>query len=280
MNGWLNRIIELIKKKFRLFLTISFGIFLFVLFFQPFPIESFEFNNRLLIIAGLGAIVFFIMLIVSIIFTFVSFNADQKNKETNIPQYLSSFIIVAASSVAFEFYLHYVGLVSITFFVTLKVLLICIIPIVVIGLNELINELKQQNELLVIEKKIIQQHVEKYEDDILNRTIEFVSENISENFSLLIAEVVFIRSADNYVEIVYKEGEIFKKKLIRNTLKNIESQISQYSNFIRCHRICIVNRHYIEKLHKNNDNHWISIKGYDDHLPVSRQYLLKLRESL
>jgi DNA-binding LytR/AlgR family response regulator len=280
MSNWLDRIIKVIREKFRLFLTISFGIFLFVLFFQPFPIESFEFNNRLLIVAGLGAIVFLIMVIVSIIFTFVFFNTDKKNRESDIPQYLSSFIIVATTSVAYEFYLHFVGMISITFFITLKVVLICMIPIVVLGLNGLINELKQQNELLVIEKKIIQQHVEKYEDDILNRSIEFVSENISENFSLLIAEVAFIRSADNYVEIVYKEGEIFKKKLIRNTLKNIEIQISLYSNFIRCHRICIVNRHYIEKLNKSNDTNWLSIKGYDEHLPVSRQYLLKLKETL
>ena len=162
----------------------------------------------------------------------------------------------------------------------MKVVVICMIPPIILGLNDLFNELKEQNELLVIEKKIIQQHVEKYEDDILNRSIEFVSEKISENFSLLIAEVAFIRSADNYVEIVYKEGEIYKKKLIRNTLKNIESQINQYSNFIRIHRICIVNRHYIEKLHKSNDSHWLSIKGFDEHLPVSRQYLLKLKESL
>ena len=280
MNTRFDRIIIQIREKLRLFLTISFGIFLFILFFQPFPIDSFEFNNRLLIVAGLGAIVFFILVIISIIFTLVITENDVKNREVDLPQYLSGFIIMIITSIAFEFYLHYIGLVTLTLFITLKVVVICMIPPIILGLNDLFNELKQQNELLVIEKKIIQQHVEKYEDDILNRSIEFVSEKISENFSLLIAEVAYIRSADNYVEIVYKEGEIYKKKLIRNTLKNIESQINQYSNFIRIHRICIVNRHYIEKLHKSNDSHWLTIKGFDEHLPVSRQYLLKLKESL
>jgi hypothetical protein len=279
INGLL-KIVNLIKEKFRLFVTISFGIFLFILFFQPFPIDTFEFNNRLLIVAGLGAIVFIIMVIISAIFSLVVTDREVKKGEADLPQYFSGFVIMIITSAAFEFYLHYVGLVSLTLFITLKVVVICMIPPIIIGLNDLFDELKQQNDLLIIEKKIIQQHVEKYEDDILNRSIEFVSEKISENFSLLIAEVAFIRSADNYVEIVYKEGEIFKKKLIRNTLKNIESQISQYSNFIRCHRICIVNRHYIEKLHKNNDSHWLTIKGFDEHIPVSRQYLLKLKESL
>ena len=98
--------------------------------------------------------------------------------------------------------------------------------------------------------------------------------------TLFIAEIILIQSADNYVEIVYMEGENLKKKLIRNTLKNVELQIKQYSNFIRCHRTCIVNMHYIEKLNQDYSSHWITIKGYQERIPVSRQYLLKLREAL
>jgi DNA-binding LytR/AlgR family response regulator len=82
------------------------------------------------------------------------------------------------------------------------------------------------------------------------------------------------------VEIVYKEGTAYRKKLIRNTMKNIELQIRQYSNFIRCHRVCIVNLHFIEKLNRDEHNHWLTIKGLDEPIPVSRQYLLKLREAL
>ena len=80
--------------------------------------------------------------------------------------------------------------------------------------------------------------------------------------------------------ILNKEGDNYKKKLIRNTLKNIELQIKQYSNFLRCHRICIVNLHYIEKLVRYNNNHWLSIKGFEEPVPVSRQYLLKIKEAL
>ena len=142
------------------------------------------------------------------------------------------------------------------------------------------KEFKQQNESLVTEKKTIQKKLEKYEEDILNKSIDFISENNAENLSLLIAEVVFIKSADNYVEIVYMEGDHFKKKLIRNTLKNIELQIKQYSNFIRCHRTCIVNTHYIERLNSIYNNHSLIIRGYDESLPVSRQYFIKVKEAL
>jgi DNA-binding LytR/AlgR family response regulator len=97
---------------------------------------------------------------------------------------------------------------------------------------------------------------------------------------LLIADIAIIKSADNYVEIVYKEGNIFRKSLIRNTLKNIELQLKEYPNFICCHRICIVNKIYIEKLTKRFDTYWLTLKEFNEQIPVSRQYLLKLRESI
>ncbi|MBA7540322.1 hypothetical protein ES705_32618 [subsurface metagenome] len=255
-------------------------MFLFVLFFQPFPLDRFDFDNSLLFVAGLGAIVFLFMVLVRAAFPWLIQNYDQSNHESVLPSFKGGFIIFVLSSVAFTFYLHYVGLVSISFYIMFKVILICIAPPVALRLYDAVKELRQQNESLIKEKKIIQKQVETYEEDYLNKSIEFISENSTENLNLLIADIAFIKSADNYVEIVYKEGDDFKKKLIRNTLKNIEQQIKPYSNFIRCHRICIVSTHYIEKLNKNYNNHWLTIKGNNEQIPVSRQYLLKLKEIL
>jgi DNA-binding LytR/AlgR family response regulator len=280
VNNKFDQFIYHIKEELGLLLSISFGVFLFILFFQPFPFVGFDFNDSLLFVAGLGAIVFIIMVLVRITIPVIFQRKNQESSIFILPVYSVGFIILILSSVAFVFYLRYVGIVAITFFITVKVVLVCCAPPLALALFDLVNELKQQNEMLIVEKKIVQKQVEKYEEDILNKLIEFVSENRDENFSLLIAEVAFIKSADNYVEIVYKEGDTYKKKLVRNTLKNVELQIKQYSNFLRCHRICIVNLHYIEKLFNSDGNHWLTIKGYDEQVPVSRQYLLKLKEAL
>jgi len=162
----------------------------------------------------------------------------------------------------------------------LKIVFICMVPPLTIRLHDAINELKLQNESLIKEKKIIQSRLDRYEEDYLNKSIEFISEYSSDNLKLLIADIAIIKSADNYVEITFREGEGFNKKLIRNTLKNVEQQIKPYTNFIRCHRTCIVNAHFIEKLNRNYNSHWLSIKQYDEKVPVSRQYLLKIREIL
>ena len=275
-----DRVIGDLKEELGLLLSISFGVFLFILFYQPFAFTGFDLNNTLLFVGGLGAIVFVIMVLVRITVPRIFNRRNQENREPVLPSYFNGFIILASSTLAFVFYLRYVGLVHITFFITVKVVLLCMVPPIILGIYDLINELRQQNEVLVVERKIIQKQIEKYEEENLNKSIDFISENNSEKLSLLISEVAVIKSADNYVEIVYKEGTAYKKKLIRNTMKNIELQIRQYSNFIRCHRVCIVNLHFIEKLNRDDHNHWLTIKGFDEPVPVSRQYLLKLKEAL
>jgi DNA-binding LytR/AlgR family response regulator len=280
MNTKLDQLIYLLKEDLQLFLSISFGVFLFVLFFQPFPLDQFDFNNRLLVVAGLAAIVFLITVLVRAAFILILQYYNQNNQEPSFPSYLGGFIILVLSSVAFAFYLRYVGSVSISFYTMFKVIIICLFSPVALGISDEIKELKQQNELLVIEKEIIRKQIKKHKADDLNKSIEFISENSTENLTLHIADVALIKSADNYVEIVYMEGDHLKKKLIRNTLKNIEQHIKTYSNFIRCHRICIVNTLYIEKLNRKFNNHWLTIKGTPEQIPVSRQYLLKLKEAI
>jgi len=280
MSRKLDQFINDLKEELSRLLSISFGVFLFVLFFRPFPFTDFDFNNSLLFVGGLGTIVFLIMVLVRITIPGILRRNNPEGNEFFLPAYFNGFMIFLLSSVAFVFYLRYVGLVGITFFITFKVVLICLVPPLALTVIDLVNELKQQNEVLIVEKKIMQKQVEKYEEDILNKSIDFPSENNSEKFTLQVSEVALIKSADNYVEIVYREGDNYKKKLIRNTMKNIELQIKQYSNFLRCHRVCIVNLHYIEKLNRNNHNHWLTIRGLNEPVPVSRQYLLKLKEAV
>lgn len=159
-------------------------------------------------------------------------------------------------------------------------MLICLAPTVIIRVYNSFNVLKYQYELLLLEKASIQKQIDRINEEDLNKSIEFISENNTENLTLPISDIAFIKSADNYVEIVFTENNVFKKKLIRTTLKNIELQIKPFSIFIRCHRICIVNRNFIVKLSKSFGSNRINIKGYNEQIPVSRQYLLKLKEVL
>lgn len=281
MNRRIEYFIRQLRAELGLFLSISLGVFLFILFYQPFPIEKFDNNNHLVFIAGFGGIIFLILVLVRTLLPgLIAKTSDNDVNGNRISPYLAGAMILIFSSVAFEFYLRYVGSVGINFFISFKVILICLAPPVILGLHDSVDKLQQENESLLLEKKLAQKRIQEFEEDYLNKSVEFISENLNENFIISIAEVAFIRSADNYVEILYLEGDTLKKKLLRNTLKNIEQQIKQYSNFLRCHRICIVNIHFIEKINRKNESHWLTIKGFSGQLPVSRQYLLKLKEAL
>jgi DNA-binding LytR/AlgR family response regulator len=275
-----SKIINRISEELGLLLSTSFGIFIFVLFFQPFTLNHFEFNNLLVFVAGLAAIVFLALVITRTVIPLILMNYGDVEEDNNVPAFLSGFIILVLTSLAFIFYLRYVGGVSMSFYNVIKVILICLIPVVSARLYDLISELKQQNRILIQEKQTIQNQFEKLEEDYLNKTIEFVSEYGSETISLVIADILLVKSADNYVEIIFKESGKPQKKLIRNTLKNVENQLRPYSNFLRCHRTCIVNTLHIEKFNKKYTSQWIKMQDYDEQIPVSRQYLLKLKEAL
>jgi DNA-binding LytR/AlgR family response regulator len=146
--------------------------------------------------------------------------------------------------------------------------------------SDVFKEMKHSNETLIKEINALKMQVSKYEEDYQNVSVDFISDKSSENITLLISDVAFIRSADNYIEIVFKEDGIYKKRLQRNTLRNIEQQLKPYTNFIRCHRTCIINAYYIKGLTRKFNNHWLTVKGFDEEIPVSRQYLVKIEEAL
>lgn len=280
MSNKLDRFILKLKPELGLALKISFGIFLFILFFQPFPIKGSDVNNVLLTVSGFGFILFLAIIIGRVSTSLLFDRYRKKNEDAIFPAYFDGTSIFLLSAAAFVIYVHFAAGINFTVIIAFRILVICLIAPVIISLHDSYHGMKNRNEMLISEKKLIQNQIEKYEEDILNKAVEFSSENTNERFTLTVSEVVSIRSSDNYAEIVYKEGDTLKKKLIRNTLKNIEAQIKQYSIFLRCHRTCIVNLHFIDRLHKSSGNSWLTIKGSDEKLPVSRQYLLSVQEAL
>ena len=70
------------------------------------------------------------------------------------------------------------------------------------------------------------------------------------------------------------ENNLVKKKLIRSTLRNIESQLADQRNFIRCHRTSIVNTMHIDKLVRSYSGYSLVTSCLDEQIPVSRQYLM------
>lgn len=278
LNKNTDQFYALTKKYFKLYLGIAISVFLFILFFQPFSIENFNFENKLLIIAGFGLITFIFLIITQVIFQKVLIQDESETPKTSILNTLYFSSLTLFNSLAFIFYLNYVVQIQPTYETVVKVILICIAPPAAIYLKNKLSSNQSMLKQIKHENILLQKKLKKFAGNYANHIVEIFSDNDSDNFRIKVSEILFVKSADNYVEIAFVDGSEVKKKLIRNTLKNVEEQLQKFNYFIRTHRTSIVNMQYIEKLQKSFSKHWLSLKQTKETIPVSRQYLLAVKD--
>lgn len=260
----------------KLIFNTSIGIFLFILFFQPFDASFENINSLIIFFAGFGGIVF-ILNSLSLIALPAMFPKALKIGDWQVgPPFLLNALIVTLNSVAFPFYLRFVGRTTITFDIVIQIVLIHLSAVIILRLVYIIKYQKQDLEFL--QSKLGAKNVE-LNDELLGNIILY-SENKTEKIKLENNDLFYLKAADNYVEVYFIKNNTIQKKLLRNTLKNIDLQLSTYNNFVRCHRTFLVNLNLVEKLGKNYKGHYLKIKEISYEIPVSRHYLLKVKEQL
>lgn len=267
-----------LKTNARLIASVSLGIFLFLLFFQPLQIHNPDFNNRLIILATFGAITLVLLSIFRLVIPSLFSTAFSEERWTIGKEILINLLFVISNSVAFVFFARYVGKVSISFHTVIIVVIISISAAVILVVTNQFHLLKKQLEELSPNN---QNKRSDYSQKKKERPeITFESENKNENLKLFIDQIMVIKSASNYIEVIYKENERVTKKLIRNTLKATELRLFAYKEIIRCHRSFIINKNYIENIEKGNEGLILTLIGYSQKIHVSRKYILKMKEAL
>jgi DNA-binding LytR/AlgR family response regulator len=109
--------------------------------------------------------------------------------------------------------------------------------------------------------------------------VNFADEKGVLRLSLRVEDLLYLKSADNYVYIYYlnSKKEIVNY-LLRNTLKNIEENISNI-NLIRCHRFYMVNSRNVKLLRKAKDGLLLELDTETQcEIPVSKTYLSAVSE--
>ena len=278
MSNWKDHIIKSLKDDLNLLFILSVSVFLFILFFQPFPLELKDFNNRLLYVTGFGGITFLIASFILIALpTTIPGWFRVSDLKKNLP-FILGFLFLSLTVTAFAFYMRYVGLVILTFYIMFKVILVCLLPLIIIMFMHKNKLLKHDISILKEENSFYSLKLKEYEEFEGEEEIEILSTNKSDKLVLKCKQIIFIKSADNYIEVFYMANNTVEKKLIRNTLKNIETQLAKQKNFIRCHRTSIVNILYVEKMERNSNGYHLIMSCFEETIPVSRQYFLQVKE--
>ncbi len=94
------------------------------------------------------------------------------------------------------------------------------------------------------------------------------------------ADILFISSADNYVQVFLRADGAERSPLLRSSLKSIESQLAAFPSFFRCHRLYLVNLDRVERVSGNAQGLRLHLSGAAEPVPVSRSLTQTVKNRL
>ncbi len=264
-----------IKHNLKKIFSIGLSIFLFILFFQPLTPDLSEFNTKLFFFTGYGAIAIIILVLFLVLLPAIFkpyFLSSRWNLGRDILVNFSIFIFI---STAYSFYSYYIGGIFLSIPVLFRVVLLSLIPVVILII---INQFQLIRSYLQRALEYNKQYGKAPIPDLSVDEIKFFADGKSEPLRVLLNEIILIKSANNYIEVYCMQNNEVKKYLIRNTLNYAEHLLRDYKNIVKCHRSCVVNTSFIINLKTGQTGPKLKIKNIDEEIPVSRQYILKVKE--
>lgn len=234
--------------------------------FQPFGTAEEQIPNKSLFLSGYGWITFIVFSLVCLVAPKVFPKWFQEDRWKVWKEIVLHLIILSIISFCSYCYLRIwfgypISLHNFLHFYPIA-LSFAVLPIFVGVLLHYIYHLKKHQTIATS----FNEQIPDIASTVSSKAISFKDENDREDFSMPKDQVLFLKAANNYVEIYYQEGDQVKMHLLRNRLSKLEQQLSD-KNIIRCHRSYLVN---IEKAGRITGN----AQGYKLHFPFTAEYLV------
>lgn len=258
---------ESIKWRLTHCFLFSTFVFLFLFIFQPFELSKLS-KNQWLIALGYGAVCFTIMVLLNVgLFLLFPTYFSEKNWTTKreILWAILNLFLIGLCNCIFSF------LIKITPFTWQNLFLFEFYTIAVgvfpITISILLNQARLSSKF---ERKS-----QQLNESIEKNRWQFIPQKITLNngtktFELAIEQFVFAKSADNYVEIYYLDNALISRKILRNTLKNVDAHFAEHKTIFKCHKSYIVNLNHVKHISGNAQGYKLHLKKTAQILPVSR----------
>ncbi len=278
---YLNKPYPWTLNKWKAIISISIFISVFLIIFQPFGLQYVQLDHKTMILAGYGLVTFFLLVINMIVLPFLFISFFDESKWTILKQILwLSWIVISigACNYIYSFLFSIFAWIGIQGFLiftgfTFAIALIPVALVTILTHNRLLkNNLRRSHEIndLITNKKTNWER----NDDITTIT----SESGNQKIETTVSDLICIESVGNYANTWYLKDDELKHELIRNTLKNIESQINNSEIMFKCHRAFIINLNYVEKVKGNSQGYQLIIQHLDSEIPVARNYTKTFKE--
>ena len=103
--------------------------------------------------------------------------------------------------------------------------------------------------------------------------VAFTDEKGELKFSLMVENLLYIDSANNYATIHYLNKSKLSHYLLRNTLKWVDENLTKDTPLVRCHRSYVVNLDKVKVLRKTKTGIYIELDAENTpDIPVSKTY--------
>lgn len=262
------------SPKFNLIISfgVGFFIFLFLLVFQPFGIAS-MLNNKLLYTGGFGLVSFIITGLYFLLLPeiFKSFFKDENwTVGKNI---LLLFLLIFTITFGNFYYNSQVQSTEIMGLLPLKdffvyTFSIAIFPIVIFTyISENLYRLNREKS-----SKKIMEFKTSSKNEKVNEEIKLLGDNKKETLTFNIDDLVYITSQGNYASFFIKLNDAIEENILRITLSNIDLELNNYSNIIRCHKSYIVNSNFMNSISGNARGYFLESEILTNQIPISRNY--------
>jgi hypothetical protein len=124
--------------------------------------------------------------------------------------------------------------------------------------NSMLEKITQEEQLPEVQKKSL---------------VAFLDEKGELKISIMLDNLLYVDSADNYATIHYLNKSKLSHFLIRNSLKWMEEHLTKETPLVRCHRSYVVNLDKVKVLRKTKDGIFLELDAINTpDIPVSKTY--------
>lgn len=262
-----------LKHNSKIIFFISIGVLVFLYLFQPLDVSALENRQRFFVVIGLGVITFLSLSINLLLIPSLIPQIFLKRVWNIKKEIIWNIWILSTISVGYYLYYKAIGIFEIDFYMIVKLILIAVVPItglITINQNRMLRSyLKLANG---INKKLKEN---KSKDEQL---VHFKSDYTKDSLSIKVSLLLFIRAANNYIEIFWREGDIIKNQMVRTSLKKAEEVLHEYKFVFKCHRSFMVNINYIDKIEGSIQGYKLFFDKVEFSIPVSKNFAYKLQD--
>lgn len=124
-----------------------------------------------------------------------------------------------------------------------------------------------------------QKKLKNLNTNLKNDFFVFRSNNSKEELLVNKNDLLYIKSEDNYIKIIYLNKGVVISKILRNTLQSVELQYKLDKAFVRCHRSYLVNLNNVASIHRKGGLITL-IVDTDNQIPVSAKYNQRIEKKI